>query len=134
VTTTICLLFDVSDPTHPEALTFVPTLCGSHTATGVPDLANNRLLVYSSPSSGAPGCRGIDIVEVPLDDPGAASHLRFLPSGDPSTPTVTIAPPSSAAGTYNSLSARSLWLSRRLRSRGSVAAGGDVEQVEDCPL
>jgi hypothetical protein len=93
-------IFDVSDPSSPEALAFVPTLCGSHTATGVPDPANNRLLVYNSPSSGAPGCRGIDIIEVPLDDPGAASQLRFLPSGDPSTPMVTIAPPSPAAGTY----------------------------------
>jgi hypothetical protein len=93
-------VFDISDPTNPQALTFVPTLCGSHTATGVPDAANNRLLVYNSPSSGSPGCRGIDIVEVPLDDPAAASYLRFVPSGDPSTPMVTIDPPSAAAGTY----------------------------------
>jgi hypothetical protein len=93
-------IFDIGDPTDPVALSFVPTLCGSHTASGVPDLDNNRLLIYSSPSSGAPGCRGIDIIEVPLDDPGAASYLRFLPSGEPSTPSVTIDPPSQAAGNY----------------------------------
>ena len=98
-------VFDVSDPLNPVALTFVETDCGSHTATGVPDLANNRLLVYSSPSSGA--CPGIDIIEVPLDDPGSASHLRFEPSGIPGTLAnlVTIDPPSSAAGGYQATGA-----------------------------
>jgi hypothetical protein len=96
-------IFDVSDPASPTGVAFVPTPCGSHTATGVPDLANNRLLVYNSPSSGAVGCRGIDIIEVPLDDPSAATYVRFEPSGDPrpSQPNlVTIDPPSPAAGTY----------------------------------
>jgi hypothetical protein len=92
-------VFDISDPANPAPLTFVSTTCGSHTATGVPDLANNRLLIYNSPSSGSPGCRGIDLVEIPLDDPQDASHLRFLPSGSPSGPLVEIDPPSSAAGT-----------------------------------
>ena len=96
-------VFDISDPTNPVGLTFVATPCGSHTATGVPDPANNRLLVYNSSSSSAVGCRGLDILEVPLDNPSAASYLRFEPSGDP-TPafpnSVTILPPSSAAGTY----------------------------------
>lgn len=93
-------IFDISDPTDPVGLAFVPTRCGSHTATGVPDPSGGRLLVYSSPSSGSPGCRGVDIVEVPLDQPEAASYLRFLPSGDPSGPLVTIDPPSAAAGSY----------------------------------
>ena len=96
-------IFDVSDPTNPVGKAFVRTPCGSHTATGVPDLANNRLLVYNNPSSGAVGCRGIDIVEVPLDDPAAATCLRLEPSGDPrpAQPNlVTIEAPSSAAGTY----------------------------------
>jgi PA domain/LVIVD repeat len=96
-------VFDVSDPTNPVGMAFVPTPCGSHTATGVPDLANNRLLVYNSPSSGAVGCRGLDIVQVPLGNPAAASYLRFEPSGNPrpAQPNlVTIDPPSSAAGTY----------------------------------
>jgi hypothetical protein len=67
----------------------------------VPDLANNRLLVYNNSSSGA--CPGIDIIEVPLDDPSAASYLRFEPSGDPNATEpniVTIDAPSSAADTY----------------------------------
>jgi hypothetical protein len=63
----------------------------------VPDLANNRLLVYSNSSAGTvfggdptdptiTSCAGIDIVEVPLANPAAASYLRFEPSGDPSMP------------------------------------------------
>jgi len=92
-------IFDVSDPANPVGLKFVSTPCGSHTATGVPDLANNRLLVYNSSSSGSPGCRGIDILQVPLAAPATASYLRFEASGQPS-PTVTVNPPSSAAGTY----------------------------------
>ncbi len=76
-------IFDISDPAHPVAVKFVQTPCGSHTATGVPDLENNRLLIYNSASSGAANCRGIDILEVPLDDPASASFLRFEPSGTP---------------------------------------------------
>jgi hypothetical protein len=45
----------------------------------VPDAENGRLLVYNSPSSAS--CPGIDIVEVPLDDPASASYLRFEESG-----------------------------------------------------
>jgi PA domain len=96
-------VFDISDPTNPVARAFVATPCGSHTETAVPDLANNRLLVYSSASSGAVGCRGIDIIQVPLANPAGASYLRFEPSGNPRAPLpnlVTINPPSTAAGTY----------------------------------
>ncbi len=80
-------VFDISDPTAPRAVSFVRTPCGSHTASAVPDPANGRLLVYSSPSSSAVGCRGIDIIQVPLAAPASASYLRFVPSGDP-TPTL----------------------------------------------
>ena len=87
-------IIDISDPTSPDVIGFVDTPCGSHTETLVPDLANDRLLVYSNSSAnttfGVPGggelplnCRGIDIIEVPLDDPASASYLRFERSGDP---------------------------------------------------
>ncbi|HXV35105.1 MAG TPA: hypothetical protein VD769_13945, partial [Gaiellaceae bacterium] len=87
-------VIDISDPRNPDVIAFVDTPCGSHTETLVPDLENDRLLVYSNSSSGsvlggAPGgeppisCRGIDIIEVPLDDPAATSYLRFEPAGDP---------------------------------------------------
>jgi hypothetical protein len=90
-------IIDISDPTHPDVIAFVDIPCGSHTETLVPDLANNRLLVYSNASAnttfGSPqpgeeplNCRGIDIVEVPLANPAAASYLNFLPSGDPAMP------------------------------------------------
>jgi hypothetical protein len=72
-------VFDVSDPGDPDLVASVETECGSHTATGVPDLANDRLLVYNNSSSGA--CPGIDIIEVPLDDPSGAAYLRFEAAG-----------------------------------------------------
>lgn len=85
-------IFDVSDVTDPELIGSVdlsatalpetadrPARCGSHTATGVPDLDNNRLLIYNS---GA-GCAGIDIVEIPLDDPASADFLRWEGADDP---------------------------------------------------
>jgi hypothetical protein len=57
----------------------VETECGSHTATGVPDLDNDRLLIYNNSSSG--DCPGIDIIEVPLDDPAASAVVTFAPAG-----------------------------------------------------
>src|SRR5215211_4578717 len=69
-------VFDVSDPTNPVGLKFVATPCGSHTLTALPDRANNRVLIYSNASSPAPGCEGIDIIQVPLANPAAASYLR----------------------------------------------------------
>ena len=46
-------VFDVSDPGNPDLVASVDLKCGSHTATGVPDLRNRRLLVYSTPSNAA---------------------------------------------------------------------------------
>jgi PA domain/LVIVD repeat len=43
--------------------------CGSHTATGVPDLENGRLLVYNSSSEGNV-CDFFEIIEVPLERAG----------------------------------------------------------------
>ena len=72
-------IFDISDPLDPQLETFVDLECGSHTATLVPDVANDRVLVYNSGSSAT--CPGIDIVEVPLADPSCAAFLRREPSG-----------------------------------------------------
>jgi hypothetical protein len=72
-------VFDASDLANPELVASVDLVQGSHTATGVPDLTNDRLLVYNSSSSGANP--GIDIVEVPLDAPEDAALLRFEPAG-----------------------------------------------------
>jgi hypothetical protein len=72
-------VFDISNLKDPVLVAQVAIPCGSHTATGVPDLENDRLLVYNNSSSGA--CPGIDIVEVPLDDPASARLLRSEPAG-----------------------------------------------------
>ena len=87
-------IIDISDPKNPDVVAFVDTPCGSHTETLVPDLANNRLLIYSNSSANttfgdpAPGeiplnCRGIDIIQVPLANPAATSYVRFERAGDP---------------------------------------------------
>jgi PA domain-containing protein/LVIVD repeat-containing protein len=53
--------------------------CGSHTATGVPDLENGRLLVYNSSSAGNE-CDFFEIIEVPLDAPEDAELIRRVDS------------------------------------------------------
>ncbi len=68
-------VFDISDETSPEFVAYIPTQCGSHTATAVPDKAGKRLIVYSTPSSGA--CPGVDVISIPYQDPAAAEYVRF---------------------------------------------------------
>ena len=70
------LVADIELSARPQADAFG---CGSHTATGVPDLANNRLLIYNGNST-SPACDWIDIVSVPLNNPAAAAFLRYEPS------------------------------------------------------
>ena len=69
-------IFDATDVSDLQLVGSVELDCGSHTATAVPDPANDRLLVYNSGSSGA--CQGIEIVDVPLADPGSASQINFV--------------------------------------------------------
>jgi hypothetical protein len=71
-------IFDWSDKTSPELVGSVDLPCGSHTASAIPDRKNDRLLIYNGNSNAA--CPWIDIVEVPLDDPGSASLIRNEPS------------------------------------------------------
>jgi hypothetical protein len=85
-------IFDVSNPRSPELIAGVPTDCGSHTHTLVPDMRNDRVLLYvaSYTASVIPiseygnecvrfdgmGQRAhnkISVVEVPLDNPASAS-------------------------------------------------------------
>jgi hypothetical protein len=76
-------IFDISNPAQPQLVTgleidtdapnrpaSVPTGCGSHTLTAVPNPANNRLLVYVGGSSQV--CPGMDLVEIPLNNPATA--------------------------------------------------------------
>ena len=85
-------IFDVSNPASPSFVSAVATDCGSHTHTLVPDLSNDRVLLYVSsyPASflgptpfgtncqrlnedGSQGHSKISIVAVPLSDPVEAS-------------------------------------------------------------
>ena len=87
------LIYDVSDPTAPSFLHAVATDCGSHTHTLIPDPDSNRVLLYVSsypasflgPTPYGTDCQRLDdageplghskisVVEVPLDNPEAAS-------------------------------------------------------------
>ena len=53
--------------------------CGSHTATGVPDRRNDRLLIYNSSSAGGV-CDFFEIVEVPFDSPEDAQVINRVDS------------------------------------------------------
>jgi hypothetical protein len=81
-------IFDLTDPTAPVYLKGVRTNCGSHTNTLVPDLANNRVLIYATTASSSTGpyCQNphnrIPIVAVPLNAPETASVIaepRLIP-------------------------------------------------------
>ena len=85
-------IFDVSNPRAPELIAGVPTDCGSHTHTLVPDTEHGRVLLYVASYTGATdfprsqygnACLKVDengerhnkisVVEVPLDAPRTAS-------------------------------------------------------------
>jgi hypothetical protein len=51
--------------------------CGSHTVTLVPDLTNDRVIIYNQTSGGS--CPFIGMVEVPLDDPDEARWIGNIP-------------------------------------------------------
>jgi len=60
--------------------------CGTHTLTLVPDLEDDRVLIYNQTSGGNAllppdqrECDWLDIIQVPLDDPGAATFLHREP-------------------------------------------------------
>jgi LVIVD repeat len=89
-------VFDVSDPANPTLLTAVEFSqagaatrgtadgCGSHTLTLAPDLGNDRVIVYSNNSSGGGRevCDSSNIIEVPLGNPAASSHIGYVPMTD----------------------------------------------------
>jgi hypothetical protein len=88
-------IFDISNLNDPELIGDVELSarqasdtrpetfgCGSHTITGVPDLANNRLILYNETSvapAGFGNCPWVSIIEVPLDNPANADWLRNEP-------------------------------------------------------
>ena len=78
-------IFDLTNPAAPVYLKGVYTDCGSHTHTLIPDLANNRLLVYvmSYPAGTGPLCQvpfgKFSIVEIPLANPQGSSVIAQPP-------------------------------------------------------
>ena len=83
-------IFDITNKQDPDLIASVDLACGSHTQTMIPDLANNRLIVYV----GARARRAnFDIVEIPLANPAGAS---FVPSRPRSIRATTSASSSGA--------------------------------------
>jgi hypothetical protein len=87
-------VFDIGNRRDPELVGELRLPCGSHTLT-VAGVSGGNLIVYSNNSSGA-GCDGgpangdfMDIIAVPLDDPGAASLIHREPLEGPLNPAVT---------------------------------------------
>lgn len=89
-------IFDISNLLSPDYVGAVATDCGSHTNTLVPDKAGEAVYLYVSsygPSDRFPNCQpphdSISIIEVPLEDPGAASVVAepvlFPDGGAPGT-------------------------------------------------
>jgi hypothetical protein len=70
-------VFNIGDLEDPKLVGSVELPCGSHTATLVPDLDNDRLIIYNQTSGGP--CLFFDIIEVPLGDPSAARLIRQEP-------------------------------------------------------
>jgi hypothetical protein len=88
-------IWDWTDPSDPMPVATVKTDCGSHTHTTIPDLANERLIVYVSsynPSATVLNCLPphdkISVVEIPLGNPQAARVLSepvLFPNGGQSS-------------------------------------------------
>src|SRR5918998_888800 len=89
-------VFDISNRRDPELVADIELSarpqadspgCGTHTLTLVPDRRNDRVIIYNATSGGNQAlpdpqdreCDWVDIVEVPLDDPGEGRHLRREP-------------------------------------------------------
>jgi hypothetical protein len=88
-------VFDISNLENPQLVGEVELSarpqadspgCGTHTLTLVPDLANDRAIIYNATSGGnsllpvgQQDCDWVDIIQVPLSNPGAASHVRREP-------------------------------------------------------
>ena len=73
-------IFDITNKKDPDLIASVDLACGSHTQTMVPDLTNDRLIVYVGSSSTS--CRNLDIVEIPLANPAGAFLLRTEPTDE----------------------------------------------------
>jgi hypothetical protein len=91
-------VFDISDPTDPELIGQLTLPCGSHTLS-VAGVSGGNLIVYSNNSSSS-GCVDgtqanddpvgdfLDVIQVPLNQPGSASLVNRVQLAGPTDPTV----------------------------------------------
>ncbi len=70
-------VFDLSNFGNPQLVAQVPVTGGSHTATLVPDTANNRVIIYNQTSGSAPPF--ISIISVPLNNLAGTSVIGTAP-------------------------------------------------------
>lgn len=136
-------VFDVSNPAAPAQIGAVYQDCGSHTHTLIPDLERDRLLLLNSsyPLRPGPTCgpvRGpeagrdplhgvIQVVQVPLAEPAAASELTELPINYPGDPDNAFDPAEHGLAGFNPLRAcHDIAVFVELR----LAAGACAEQAQ----
>ena len=70
-------VFDLSNFGNPQLVAQVPVTGGSHTATLVPDTANNRVIIYNQTSGSTPPF--ISIISVPLNNLAGTSVIGTAP-------------------------------------------------------
>ena len=70
-------VFDLTNFGNPQLVAEVPVTGGSHTATLVPDTANNRVIIYNQTSGSTPPF--ISIIEVPLNNLAGTSVIGQAP-------------------------------------------------------
>ncbi len=136
-------IFDISNPASPTQIGAVYQDCGSHTHTLIPDLARSRLLLLNAsyPLRPGPTCgpvRGpeagrdpmhgvIQVVQVPILNPAAATELTELPINYPGDPDNTFDPAGHGLAGFNSLRAcHDIAVFVELR----LAAGACAEQAQ----
>lgn len=139
-------IFDVTNPRHPVFLDGVPTACGSHTHTLVPELSKQRLHLYISsyplgsgvtPStSDAPAelrCESphqkISIVTVPLADP-LAWTVKAQPLSDDSAPYSAGIPGNPIRGPFKACHDINVYLPQNI-AVGSCVGDAQIWDISD---
>ena len=141
-------VFDVTNPRAPQYVTAVPTACGSHTHTLVPDQGGRRVLLYVSsyplgsnvtaPSdeaeAGALACRSphqkISIVEVRAAAPERAHLLREEPLSSDSRTYAAAEPGNPQAGAFIACHDITVFMATRT-ALGACAGDAQIWDISD---
>jgi hypothetical protein len=83
-------IFDVTNPTSPQHIASVPTACGSHTHTTIPDQRDQMAVVYVSsyPIGGSVTPAESDFGGPRCTPPHAKISIVMIPDSDPANPIV----------------------------------------------